>query len=54
MAAEIAWHLGVSKSAVSKWRTVPLLRVRDVAAITGIPLYLLRPDFFPPPRRRAR
>ena len=46
MQARIAAHLGLSRSAIVKWRRVPAERVVDVEAITGIPRQHLRPDLF--------
>lgn len=49
----VAEALGVTPWAVCKWRRVPAERVLAVERITGIPRYVLRPDLYPPPRRRA-
>lgn len=38
--------LGLSRSAVSQWKRVPIERIRDVERITGIPRHLLRPEVF--------
>ncbi len=38
--------LGLSRSAVSQWKTVPVLRVVEVERLTGIPRAELRPDVF--------
>lgn len=45
-AAELARRLEISRSAVCQWREVPLDRVVEVEKVTGIPRYVLRPDFF--------
>lgn len=42
----LSLKLGLSRGAVSQWKTVPLNRVSDVARITGIPRDKLRPDVF--------
>ena len=39
----------ICKQAVSRWKQVPLDRVREVESITGIPAYEIRPDIFEPP-----
>ena len=43
-AAAVARGLGINKSTVSRWRTVPPERVLDVERVTGIPRHVLRPD----------
>jgi DNA-binding transcriptional regulator YdaS (Cro superfamily) len=40
---------GVTPQGVSQWTDIPLTRVREISAKTGIPLYELRPDFWEPP-----
>jgi len=52
--AEIAAALGITRQAPYLWDSVPVERVRVVAEITGIKPHELRPDIFPPPRRRRR
>ncbi len=42
----LARALGVSQPAVSMWRRIPVDRVLDVEATTGIPRARLRPDLF--------
>lgn len=39
----------ICKQAVSRWDRVPVNRVREVSAITGIPAYEIRPDIFERP-----
>jgi hypothetical protein len=41
---DIARALGITRQAMFKWRYVPTERVPDVARLTGIPAYQLRPD----------
>jgi hypothetical protein len=41
----IARELGINPQAVHQWRLVPLERVLEVEAITGVPREILRPDF---------
>ena len=48
----IAEALKIARQAPYAWKKVPALRVRDVAKITGLKLHELRPDLYPPPRRR--
>ncbi len=38
---------GVTQQAVRKWKMVPAGRVLPVAAATGIPPHILRPDIYP-------
>lgn len=45
-AAALGALLGVSRSAVSQWRQVPLRHLREVSQITGIPRRELRPDLY--------
>jgi hypothetical protein len=47
--ADIAYQLGVTRAAVTKWKRVPAERVLAVEAITGISRHDLRPDIYPPP-----
>jgi len=44
--AALAKHLGVSRQAISDWPAVPIDRLKDVEAFTGIPREKLRPDIF--------
>ncbi len=44
--SELAYRLGITSGAISQWGSVPLQRVLDVEAATGVPRYVLRPDFF--------
>lgn len=38
---------GITPAAISQWKAVPPRRVVDVERITGIPRYVLRPDYYP-------
>ena len=40
----LARALGISSAAVAEWRSVPPRRVGAVAAVTGLPPDMLRPD----------
>jgi DNA-binding transcriptional regulator YdaS (Cro superfamily) len=42
----LAEKLGITLGAVSQWDKIPLNRVLQVEEVTGVPRYLLRPDFF--------
>lgn len=44
--ASVARCLGISRQTVANWRQVPANRVRQVAALTGIPPHQLRPDMY--------
>ena len=46
MKSRLAKHLGISRQAVTHWKKVPLNRLDEVAAISGIPRERLRPDIF--------
>jgi|SoiMetStandDraft_5_1073268.scaffolds.fasta_scaffold799674_2 DNA-binding transcriptional regulator YdaS (Cro superfamily) len=48
----IAAHLKIARQAPYAWKKVPALRVQEVARITGFKPHELRPDLYPPPRRR--
>lgn len=52
--AELAQRLGVSSQAVQQWKRVPPERVPSVAAATGVPRWLLRPDLYEKPEPRGR
>jgi len=50
-AAALARRLGVSRNAVSGWRSkqfIPVMRVLEVERVTGIPRHEIRPDIYPP------
>lgn len=52
-AAALARRLGISRNAVSDWRSkqrVPVERVLDIEKLTGIPRHEIRPDIYPPPQ----
>lgn len=46
---ELAARIGVTRMAISQWKTVPPLRVLDVERATGgiVTRYELRPDIYP-------
>lgn len=45
----LARRLGISRQAVTRWQKVPIGRVRQVAAIIGVPARCIRPDIFDQP-----
>lgn len=45
----ISREIGVTKSTVSGWLTIPWYYAETVAKITGVPAYRIRPDRFPSP-----
>ena len=63
----LAAALGISEAAVSQWRDIPLQRVPQLQALTGLTPEVLRPEYFGriagarasepetkrPPRRKA-
>lgn len=51
--AKLAERLGITSQAISQWRKVPVERVADVEAATGVPRSVLRPDVYPPGREVA-
>ena len=53
MISLIAAELGIRQSAVSMWERVPAERLIEVWRVTKIPRYVLRPDIYPPPKRRS-
>ena len=44
--SELARRLGVTRSAVHAWHSVPIRHLRQVSMITGIPRQKLRPDLY--------
>ena len=44
--SKLAQHLGVTRQAISDWPAVPIDRLKEVEAFTGIPREKLRPDIF--------
>lgn len=45
---KLAAELGISPSAISMWRRVPVERVLEIERLTGISRHELRPDVFGP------
>ena len=43
----------ITSQAVSSWDRIPMKRVYQVSAITGIPPHELRPDVIPAPKKRG-
>jgi hypothetical protein len=52
--AKVAYGLGLTRAAVTKWSEVPAQYLVEVEKITGIPRQKLRPDLYGPPPRRSR
>lgn len=52
---QLAEKLGIGQASISKWRKngIPLDRVVEVEAATGIPRHDLRPDLFGRLKKRA-
>lgn len=44
--SQLARDIGVQRSAVSNWKRVPAERLGQVAALTGLPHEVIRPDLF--------
>ena len=53
---EVGRHFGVTPQAIYKWEVVPADRCQELAEISGMTVYELRPDIFgaKPRGRRAR
>lgn len=55
---EMAARLGVSGEIVRLWRVgrrpIPARRAIEISNVTGISLHELRPDFWPPPKKRVK
>lgn len=47
--AKLARALKIGRSAVNQWEQVPIRRAREVAVLTGIPVWRIRPDIWEPP-----
>lgn len=45
--------IGVSAQAIWQWQRVPAERVLDVERVTGVARSKLRPDLYPPRRRKG-
>ena len=43
---KLARELGITVSAISQWRKVPVNRVLEIERITGISRHVLRPDLY--------
>jgi pyruvate kinase len=48
----IAEALGILPGGVWQWRRVPAQHVLTIERLLKIPRYEIRPDIYPPPRRR--
>lgn len=48
-ARRLALALDISEQAVAQWKAIPLKRVLEVEAATGVPRATLRPDHYGPP-----
>jgi DNA-binding transcriptional regulator YdaS (Cro superfamily) len=48
----IAQTLGILPGGIWQWRRVPAQHVLAVERLLKIPRYEIRPDIYPPPRRR--
>lgn len=46
----VARELGITRSAVSQWKSVPVEHVLTIEKSAGIPRHELRPDIYPPPQ----
>jgi DNA-binding transcriptional regulator YdaS (Cro superfamily) len=51
-APRIAEVCGINREAVWQWTQVPAQHVLNVEQLLGIPRHLIRPDIYPPPKRR--
>ena len=51
---KMAKAVGITHASVSVWKRVPDRHVRKVAALTGLPLHVLRSDLYDAPKPRAR
>lgn len=47
----LASQIGVRHQSIYSWRRVPAERVRDMARVSGLQAYEIRPDLFPPPEK---
>lgn len=52
--ADIAFHLGITRQAVSGWHAIPAEWVKKISDLTGIPPHDLRPDLYDAPPARKR
>ena len=43
----MAGHLNITPQAISQWRRVPVRRVIEIEALTGVSRHDLRPDIYP-------
>lgn len=50
---KMAKAVGITHPSVSVWTRVPDQHVRKVAALTGVPLHVLRPDLYDAPKKRG-
>lgn len=45
-ASKLAAILGISRSAISCWKRVPLRHMKAISKLTNIPCRKIRPDFY--------
>lgn len=43
---DLARELGISQQAVGKWKHVPVVYVKRISDITGLPKHVIRPDVY--------
>lgn len=48
----LARMLKITRSAITQWDQVPVLKVLDVERLSGVPRHELRPDIYPPDLKR--
>ena len=51
--SDLARQLGVRRATVSVWKKRGFIPVKKVAEATGIPAYVLCPEYFPAPTMRG-
>lgn len=51
---KIAKRLGITRSAVNQWQRVPAGHVHRLSKIMEMHPHSIRPDIFPPPRKRKQ
>ncbi len=52
--SELARQIGVKRATIASWKSrgfIPPKNVKTLSEVTGVPTYILCPEFFPAPKK---